>query len=189
VLSPLRDPSPAPVPTPTCHDAPELCHRIYQWTGQTWLAEGSYYLLIKPLRILLIVVLAIVARYLLHRLINRLVRQTLNNESWALFRPLRERIPTALREAAGLASERRRQRAEALGSVLRSIASATVFGIAVMLVLSELGIDLAPLLAVPGWPDSRSASVHRTWSRTSWPGCSCCWRTSTGWATSSTWVT
>jgi small conductance mechanosensitive channel len=150
VISPLRDPSPGPVPTPTCHDAPELCHRIYQWTGLSWLAEGSYYLLIKPLRILLIVVLAVLARYLLHRLINRLVRQTINNESWTLFRPLRERIPTALREAAGMVSERRRQRAEALGSVLRSIASATIFGIAVMLVLSELGIDLAPLLASAG---------------------------------------
>jgi small conductance mechanosensitive channel len=150
LIDPLRAPSPAPTPTPTCHDAPELCYRIYEWTGLSWLAEGSYYFLLKPLRILLIVVLAIISRHLLHRLIGRLVRTTSNTEKRSFLRPLRRRLPVALREATGLVSERRRQRAEALGSVLRSVASAAVATIAVMLVLGELGVNLAPLLASAG---------------------------------------
>jgi small conductance mechanosensitive channel len=47
-------------------------------------------------------------------------------------------------------SERRRTRAEALGSILRSIASAVMFGVAFMLVLDELGVNLAPILAGAG---------------------------------------
>src|SRR5439155_7966889 len=46
--------------------------------------------------------------------------------------------------------ERRRQRAEALGSVLRSVASATLFAVGVMLVVRELRNDLALLIASAG---------------------------------------
>src|SRR6266511_3407902 len=115
VIRLLREPSPTPAPSPTCHDAPDLCHRIYEWTGLSWLAEGSYYFLLKPLRIILILLLAVAARYLIHRLIHRLVRHTADGDSSPLFRPLRDRMPSALREATGLVSERRRQRAEAIG--------------------------------------------------------------------------
>jgi small conductance mechanosensitive channel len=117
---------------------------VYQQTGQTWLAEGSYLFLLKPLRILLFVALAIVARFLIHGMINRLVRGTTNDTSPTLLRPLREKVPGTL------LPERRQQRAEALGSVLRSISSAGVFAIALMWVLSELSINLAPLLASAG---------------------------------------
>jgi small-conductance mechanosensitive channel len=142
--------APSPAPTPSCPNAPELCRYVYDQTGSVWLAQGSYLLLVKPLRILLIVALAIIARTLINRTISRIVRGTTNDKSPALLRPLKSRMPNALREATGAPPERRRQRAEALGSVLRSISSATIFVVAVMLVLSELGINLAPLLASAG---------------------------------------
>jgi moderate conductance mechanosensitive channel len=47
-------------------------------------------------------------------------------------------------------TERRTQRAEAIGSVLRSVASIVVLGIGVVLVLGELGINLAPIVASAG---------------------------------------
>jgi moderate conductance mechanosensitive channel len=142
--------TPTPAPTPSCPSAPELCRYVYSETGSVWLAQGSYLILVKPLRILLIVALAILARTLINRTISRIVRGTTNDRSPALLRPLRAKVPTALREATGVLPERRRQRAEALGSVLRSISSATIFSVMVMLVLGELGIDLAPLLASAG---------------------------------------
>jgi len=46
--------------------------------------------------------------------------------------------------------ERRRQRAEAIGSVLRSLVTAFVFSIALLMVLEELSFNLAPLLASAG---------------------------------------
>ena len=49
-----------------------------------------------------------------------------------------------------LVAERRHQRVRALGSILRSAASVTVFSIAAVVILGDLGINLAPLLASAG---------------------------------------
>jgi small-conductance mechanosensitive channel len=49
-----------------------------------------------------------------------------------------------------LVDERRQQRVRALGSILRSAASVTVFSIAGVVILGDLGINLAPLLASAG---------------------------------------
>ena len=49
-----------------------------------------------------------------------------------------------------LVDERRHQRVRALGSILRSAASVTVFSIAAVVILGDLGINLAPLLASAG---------------------------------------
>jgi moderate conductance mechanosensitive channel len=139
----------APSPSADCTDARELCEQIYDWTGVPWLASGSYFLLVKPLRILLIVLGAIVVRWVVHRLISRLARQAATpGPGIAVLRPLRSRMPV-LAQPNGV-SERRRARAEALGSILRSIASAVIFGIAFMMVLDEVGVNLAPILAGAG---------------------------------------
>jgi small conductance mechanosensitive channel len=138
-----------PEPSPTCLDNP-LCKQVYEWTGLSWFAESSYYIVLKPLKILLIVLVAMLVRYLLHRAINRLIRTTANSAVPTILRPLRERIPTAVADATAVFPERRRQRAEAVGSVLRSTVTAVVFSIATLLVLGELGFNLAPLLASAG---------------------------------------
>ncbi|MGH3251518.1 MAG: mechanosensitive ion channel family protein, partial [Trebonia sp.] len=49
-----------------------------------------------------------------------------------------------------LIDERRKQRVRALGAILRSAASVTIFSIAGFVVLGDLGINLAPLLASAG---------------------------------------
>jgi small-conductance mechanosensitive channel len=67
-----------------------------------------------------------------------------------ILKPLKERLPSSIAEATTIFPERRRQRSEAIGSVLRSAASVTVYSIGAMLVLGELGIDLGPLLASAG---------------------------------------
>jgi small conductance mechanosensitive channel len=138
-----------PSPSADCTDARELCEQIYQWTGWDWLASGSYYLLIKPLRIILIVLLAVLVRFLVHRLISRIARSAATpGPGIAALRPLRSRLPSP--PVNNGVAERRRARAEALGSILRSIASAVVFGVGFMLVLDELGVNLAPILAGAG---------------------------------------
>jgi small conductance mechanosensitive channel len=138
-----------PSPSADCTDARELCEQIYDWTGLDWLASGSYFLLIKPLRIGLIILLAVLIRFLVHRLISRVARQAATpGPGIGALRPLRSRMPVLAQPNA--VSERRRARAEALGSILRSIASAVVFGVAFMLVLDELGVNLAPILAGAG---------------------------------------
>jgi len=56
----------------------------------------------------------------------------------------------AERAERALIDERRKQRVRALGSILRSAASVTIFTIAGVAILGELGINLAPLLASAG---------------------------------------
>jgi moderate conductance mechanosensitive channel len=131
-------------------DANPLCQQIYDWTGQVWLAEGSYLFVVKPFRILMIILVAALVRFLLHRTINRLVRSTAEGAVPTILKPLRERIPPAIQQAASLFPERRRQRAEAIGSALRSFVTFAVFSIAILMVLDELGVSLAPLLASAG---------------------------------------
>jgi small conductance mechanosensitive channel len=137
------------IATVECNDN-QLCQQIFDWTGQAWLAEGSYLFLVKPFRILLIVLLAMLARFLLHRMINRLVRSTAEGGVPTILKPLRERIPTSLQQATALFPERRRQRAEAIGSVLRSFVSITIVSIGFLLILGEIGVNLGPLLASAG---------------------------------------
>nr|WP_245675666.1 mechanosensitive ion channel family protein [Micromonospora halophytica] len=145
LAEPIIDPS----PSRECLDDP-LCQGVLEVTGSTWFAEGSYWILLKPLRVVLILLLALVARWALHRTINRLVRTTSEGAVPTMLRPLRERIPSASGNPEEFVPERRRQRAEAIGSVLRSMVTAFVFGIALLMVLKEFSFDLAPLLASAG---------------------------------------
>lgn len=56
----------------------------------------------------------------------------------------------AAQAETGLVDERRKQRVQALGAILRSAASVTIFAIGGFVILGDLGINLAPLLASAG---------------------------------------
>nr|WP_189222580.1 mechanosensitive ion channel family protein [Saccharothrix coeruleofusca] len=104
------------------------------------MAEGA-------LRIALTVVIAVVVRFLLRRLIDRLTRGSGEGRKPRLLKPLRERAPQAL---GVLVSERREQRARTIGSVLKSMVTFVVFGVAFIQVLTELGMNVAPILTSAG---------------------------------------
>lgn len=102
-----------------------------------------------PLQILIIVVVAVVIRFILVRVLDRIVKRMAEKGR-------RERLGEARRAertqelSEVLMSQRRKQRAEAIGTLLRSIITATVLIIALLLLLPLLGIDIAPLLASAG---------------------------------------
>ena len=117
-----------------------------------WVERHQRVLIEIPIRILIIIVVALVIRPLLHRSINRLVRPVRDGEVPRILRPLRgsakaSAVTRSVFGSTGLLSERRAQRAATVGSVLKSGVSFLVFMIAFMLVLSEVGIDLAPFIA------------------------------------------
>lgn len=135
---------------PACASEEGLCRWLWDRTGIDWLAKlGSWAAVMTPLRIVLIVAIAVLLRWVAHRTISRLTTASANGKIPAILRPLKDRAPDSLREL-GLISERREQRAKTIGSVLRSLASVTIFAISGMLILAELGINLAPLLASAG---------------------------------------
>ncbi|MEV6525133.1 mechanosensitive ion channel family protein [Longispora sp. NPDC051575] len=124
---------------PTCaHDT--FCWIVWEQTNNSWIAQSSNWLLVKPLRIIGIVLAAVLIRWLIGRMINRVTTGSMP----AILKPLKEKA--ALIDS-GLLSERRSQRAETIGSLLKSAIGAIIGVIAAMMILAELGLNLGPVLA------------------------------------------
>ncbi len=102
-----------------------------------------------PLMIAGIVIVAVVVRWLVHRLIARVVTSMVSHRPR---RPPSEspRAARVLRQAAGLDGQRRAQRAQTTGSVLRSVSTMVIFAIAALTIMAEIGVPLGPLLASAG---------------------------------------
>jgi moderate conductance mechanosensitive channel len=117
---------------------------------QQWWQENAETLVAKPLRILLVVVLAVLVRAMVNRGIRRLTDRTATGAVPSVLRPWRRRGRQADPVGVETIAARRQQRAAAIGSVLRSFSSFVVLGIAVVLILGELGVNLAPIIASAG---------------------------------------
>ncbi|WP_160505075.1 mechanosensitive ion channel family protein [Streptomyces sp. BA2] len=131
------DPDDNPTPkSPTLEDAQESATNAASWVEQNWSAWLGI-----GLRILLIVAVAVVLRVVIRRSITKLIER--------MNRTAQSVNGTAL---GGLLVnvERRRQRSQAIGSVLRSVASFLILGTAALMILGTFQINLAPLLASAG---------------------------------------
>jgi small conductance mechanosensitive channel len=154
VPTPTASPTPTAVTTPRvpCTAEPEtLCGRTWTWLGRNedyrWVAESADWLIAKPLRIALILLVALVARAVVHRIIDRLSRRAAEGSLPGILQHSRM---TSLLETAPLLSERRKQRTETLASVLKSITSGAVFTLAVLMILGELAFNIGPFIAGAG---------------------------------------
>ncbi|SKB08498.1 mechanosensitive ion channel family protein [Aeromicrobium choanae] len=115
----------------------------------TWTPEDLVgWLLDVPGRALLIVLIAIVLRWLAHRFINRLTGRAAKGAVPGIL--AQSKAGVFLADLRNGSSERRRQRAETMGSLLRSIASGVIWSIAFVMVLGVFGLPIAPLLTGAG---------------------------------------
>lgn len=119
-----------------------LCETVYEWTGSETAADWTSILLDKPLQILFILVLAFVFSWLTRRAIKRATARVAGNQ-------LTMRASDTTEQAKQI-RERAAQRADTISNVLNSLATVAIWSIAVFLVLGELGINLAPLIAGAG---------------------------------------
>ncbi len=103
----------------------------------------------RPIRIAAIVLVALVLRAIAGRTINRLVRTTRDGKVSRRIAILGERAPLLV-DTSEAAVIRRQQRAATVGTVLRSIANAVIGVVALVTVLGEFDINLAPILASAG---------------------------------------
>jgi small conductance mechanosensitive channel len=90
---------------------------------------------------------ALIVRNVTHRLITRI---TLRASVGVLPERLRNRTLLASDASAAILTERRRARAETMGSVLRSLASVVILGTGALMMAQKLGLPLAPLLTSVG---------------------------------------
>ena len=144
VVDQAADDTPSSEPTievtrEACAEQGALCELLFDWTGSERIAETTAWLLATPLRILIIVLGAL----LLNRIVRKLVRQ------------VTQRVGSAAADTKdALVSERNRvraeQRARTIGSLLRSITTGAIFGVASIMILDQLGISIVPVIASAG---------------------------------------
>ncbi len=123
----------------SCGDLGPLCDQLAQWTGSEELASTVSWLLGTPIKFGIIAVAAL--------LLNRLVRRAVTRSV--------ERLGSVSEDASGrLISERSReragQRADTIGSLLRSLATVVIYGIAGLMLLDLIGISIVPVIATAG---------------------------------------
>jgi moderate conductance mechanosensitive channel len=133
---------------PTCSNGDTWCLWVDRVTGNAWLAQAANWLIAKPLAILVLVLFALALRWFLHRVIDRLVRRAAEGLPSPVLRRRRERAENAA--SPTLVAGRRVQRAETMGSLLKSIASIVIFAIFGITAIAELGYPVGPLLASAG---------------------------------------
>jgi small conductance mechanosensitive channel len=125
----------------TCGEDPSwVCQQVLDATnGNEFLARTADFLLARPLQIVIILAVALVVNRLVRRAIARFVQRMTTSDAM-LSRLTGDEV----------AARRAVSRAQTISQVLRSLTTAVVYGIAGLLVLGELGINLGPLLAGAG---------------------------------------
>jgi small conductance mechanosensitive channel len=137
--------------TDACYEqSGNLCRWVYDRTdGNETLANLTDWFIDKPVRIVLIVIVAMVLTRLARRWVKNVVERILSPEVTPTERL--ERIGIDVPEALEAApSERRSARAHSVSVLLTSTLIVSIWVIAGMLILGTVGIDLAPLIAGAG---------------------------------------
>lgn len=130
-------------------DPSRVCQKIYDWTDNETLAQFSEWVIDRPVRVLIILLIAWVLNRLGRRLIGGLADRIRSTPPHPRLDRLRRREPGA-EELRRPEADRAPARAEAIESVLKSVVTAVVSTIALLLVLSEVQINLAPFIAGAG---------------------------------------
>jgi moderate conductance mechanosensitive channel len=126
-----------------CEPNPGIaCRLIWDISHSTSAAELTKVFFAGPAQVVarigFVLLIAVVLRIAAHRLIGRITARASENAASRADR------------ASPVFSKRRNPRANALGSILRNAASVTIFGIAAAIILGDMGVNLAPVLASAG---------------------------------------
>ncbi len=137
-----------------------LCRKVFEWTDNSDVAGIATWLVDRPVKVLVIVLLALLTRRIVHKaidgLIDRLMSERSSEEKDAVRAAeasssmLRREVLSGKLASLRNRTDRARQRAKTLGMLFKSIASAAVGTVTLMMLLGEFDINLGPLLAGAG---------------------------------------
>jgi small conductance mechanosensitive channel len=121
-----------------------------------WTDTSRHWLIEVPIRIVAYVAVALVIRFILHRMIDRATAAKFRKEPGEgtrgktppLVRYLRDRVPATATSEQVVA--RRQQRAQTIGSVLKSTTSIVLLVWLILALLNVLGVNIAPFIASAG---------------------------------------
>jgi small conductance mechanosensitive channel len=137
-----------PLATSPCLPDEETCQRVFDWTHNERLAELADVLIGKPTALAGILVVGLVARWLLHRMIDRLVHRA--EDGVLPDRLNRMTVGRSQTETGDSARSRRMQRARTMGDLLKSIITGVIVAILITMMLGELDYEIGPILASAG---------------------------------------
>src|SRR4051794_11603155 len=138
-----------------CEDDESLCNWVYHRTDSRGLANLTDWFIGLPLAIAGLVGLGLVIRFVLHRLVDRLVSRAEEGGMPArvgwFSRRRRGTEVTHTQELRDLATQTRRvQRAKTMGDLLKSVITGVVVAVFGTMILSQLGVNIAPIIASAG---------------------------------------
>ena len=119
------------------------------WWQQAWDTVAEWFPLTAVIQALGIVIVAVIAQLILTWLIERLVRRATTRAKRERLAQVRSIARTAELSQA-IMSQRTEQRAQAIGSLLASVVKIVIWAVAILMVMSTLGIAIGPLLASAG---------------------------------------
>lgn len=128
--------------TNPCADGETVCNTMFRWTGSESFADWSDVLIGRPLALIGLLAVAIVIRWVLHRGVDRVVKRAED--------PATSRLGLAAERLNPHASARRFQRAQTMGSLLKSVITGVLVMIFATMMLSEVGVNIAPIIASAG---------------------------------------
>ncbi len=137
-----------------CENDESLCNWVYDRTDNQTAANVADRLIGLPLAILGLLALGLVLRFVFHRLVDRLVSRAEGGvlpQKGLLSRRRRGVEVTHTQELRDLAAATRRvQRAKTMGDLLKSIITGVLVAIFGTMILSQLGVNIAPIIASAG---------------------------------------
>jgi small-conductance mechanosensitive channel len=135
-----------------CEDGEQLCQQVLEWTDNQGLANAADVLIGRPLAILGLLLLALFVRWLLHRVVDRVVARAEDGvlpDRMSRF-GIRGRAAQEATARDLAASTRRVQRAKTMGDLLKSVITGLLIAVFGTMILSELGVNIAPIIASAG---------------------------------------
>jgi small-conductance mechanosensitive channel len=132
-----------------CLPDESTCQRVYDWTnGNEGLAELADVVIGKPSAIAGIIIVGLVARWLLHRAVDRLVRRA--EDGVLPDRLSRMAVGRGTTEDGLSARTRRLQRARTMGDLLKSVITGVIVAVVITMALAELSYEIGPIIASAG---------------------------------------
>jgi small conductance mechanosensitive channel len=131
-----------------------VCNNVYDWTGSERAAAVADVLIGTPLALLGLLLLFLVVRWILHRLVDRLVSRAEVGVLPAKVSRLSlgslgaGRVSRTSQELA--MASRRAQRAKTMGTLLKSVITGVLIAVVGTMMLSEIGVNVGPIIASAG---------------------------------------
>lgn len=143
---------PSATTTNTCLDGETVCDLAFRLTDNSTVATIADVVIGAPLALVGLVLLAFAVRWVLHRLVDRVVKRAeagvLPDAVGRLSKSRRGPHPQVGHDV--VTSTRRVQRAKTIGSLLKSIITGILVAIFGTMILSEIGVNIAPIIASAG---------------------------------------